>query len=165
MSDTDQVTVTENASVVRDPVTGEAHQVIERTVTERKESNWALWVAGIAVFVAALVLALGLLGRNDPAAADLAAAQAEAEAARLQAEQAALDASQARMDAAVSGLTVGNSANSAAAISAAAQAEAAAARASAAADSARSAPPVVVHSPAPAASDSDGGSEDLPPSQ
>lgn len=149
MSNPDQVTVSENATVVRDPVTGEAHEVIERTVTETRDSNWALWVAGIAVFATALILALVLLGRGaGETDAEVLAAQAEAEAARLQAEQAIVDANRARMDAAVSGLTAGSSANNAAAASAAA-AEAAAARAAAAADAARSAPPVVVSPPAP----------------
>lgn len=138
MSNPDQVTVSENATVVRDPVTGEAHEVIERTVTETRDSNWALWVAGIAVFATALILALVLLGRGaGETDAEVLAAQAEAEAARLQAEQAIVDANRARMDAAVSGLTAGSSANNAAAASAAA------------ADAARSAPPVVVSPPAP----------------
>jgi len=164
MSDVDHVSVTENATVVRDPVTGERQQVIERTVTERRDSSWALWVAGIAVFIAALVLALIVMNRNPAETdADVLAAQAEAEAARLQAEQATMDANQARMDAAVNGLTSNNAAGNAAAASAAA-AEAAAARAAAAAESARGSPPVVVHSPSPStATESTGGSEEVPP--
>lgn len=160
MSDIDHVTVTENASIVRDPITGQRERVIERTVTETRDSNWALWVAGIAVFATALIIALLLLGRgNEQTDADVLAAQAEAEAARAQAEQAVLDANQARMDAAVNGLTANSSASNAAASSAAA-AEAAAARAAAAAEAARAAEPTVVQVPAPEAT---GGSEPVPP--
>jgi len=160
MSDIDHVTVTENASVVRDPITGERERVIERTVTETRDSNWALWVAGIAVFATALILALVLLGRsNEQTDADVLAAQAEAEAARIQAEQAVIDANQARVQAAVNGVTAGSSASDAAASSAAA-AEAAAARAAAAAEAARNAQPTVVEVPAP---EPTGGSDAVPP--
>lgn len=161
MSDTDHVTVTENTAIVRDPITGEARQTIERTVTGENNSSWALWVAGVAVFGAALVIALVILGRNNNQTdAEVLAAQAEAQAARVQAEQATLDANQARIDAAVSGLASGNrNANDAAASSAAA-AEAAADRATAAAEAART-PPVVVQSAEPVTD----GLADQPPPQ
>lgn len=156
MSDNEHVTVTENTAIVRDPVTGEARQTIERTVVGENNSNWALWVAGVAVFGAALVVALVILGQNNNQTdAEVLAAQAETEAARLQAEQATLDANQARIDAAVSGITTRNqSANDAA--SSAAAAEAAAQRATAAAENAR-APTVIVQAPAPEATDGAAG--------
>ncbi len=164
MTDTDNVTVTENERVTRDPVTGEAVHTVERTVVRRDNSSRGLWVAGVAVFGAVLVIALFLLGRNnDPTSDQVLAAQAEAEAARVQAEQAIQDANAARMDATVTALNANSrnagadAANSAAAASAAA-AEAAAARAAAAADAA-SAPQ------APNPADSKDASEAYPPQQ
>lgn len=161
MSDNEHVTVTENTAIVRDPVTGEARQTIERTIVGENKSSWALWVAGVAVFGAVLVIALVLLGQNNNQTdAEVLAAQAETEAARIQAEQAILDANQARMDAAVNGM--GSQAANAAAANSAAAAEAAANRAAAAAESsARTPPTVIVQSPP----SSDGGMEDLPPTQ
>ncbi|MBX7249336.1 MAG: hypothetical protein K1X35_09890 [Caulobacteraceae bacterium] len=149
MSD-ENVTVTENTAVVRDPVTGEARRVVERTVTRTDNSNWGLWVAGIAVFGAVLVIALFLIGRGrDTTAADDAvlAAQAQAEASRIQAEQAIQDANSARIAAAASAYNTGSAAANNAAAASAAAAEAAAARADAAARAASA--------PAPAPTDDD----------
>ena len=167
-TDADTVTVTENDTVSRDPVTGEAVHTIERTVVRRDSSNWGLWIAGIAVFGAVLVLALFLLGRNnDPTADQVIAAQAEAEAARLQADQAIQDANAARIDATVTALNANsqvansqaaNQAASNAAAASASAAEAAAARASAAAQAAS-----IPRAPTPA--DSADSSEAYPPRQ
>lgn len=166
MTDTDTVTVTENDTVTRDPVTGAPVHTLERTVVRQDNSSWALWVAGIAVFGAVLVLTLFLLGRdNDPTADQVLAAQAEAEAARLQADQALQDANAARMDATVTALNANsqvansqaaNQAASNAAAASASAAEAAAARASAAAAAAN-----VPQAPNPA--DSGDSSEAYPP--
>lgn len=164
----DEVTVTEHDTMSRDPVTGEAVHTIERTVVRRDNSNWGLWIAGIAVFGAVLVLALFLLGRNnDPTADQVLAAQAEAEAARIQADQAIQDANAARIDATVTALNAnsqvanGQAANQAASNAAAASAsaaEAAAARAAAAAEAAS-----IPQAPNPA--DSADSSEAYPPRQ
>ncbi len=145
-TDADNVTVTENDTLTRDPATGEAVHTVERTVVRRDSSNWGLWVAGIAVFGAVLVLALVLLGRNnDPTADQVLAAQVEAEAARVQADQSIQDANAARIDATVTALNANsqvansqaaNQAASNAAAASASAAEAAAARASAAAEAA-----------------------------
>lgn len=162
MTDTETVTVTENDTVTRDPVTGEPVHTLERTVVRRDNSSWALWVAGIAVFGAVLVLALFLLGQNNgPTDDQVLAAQAEAEAARLQADQALQDANAARMDATVTALNAnsqaaGNQAASNAAAASASAAEAAAARAAAAAATAS-----VPQAPNPA--DSRDTSEAYPP--
>src|SRR5699024_8224046 len=104
---------------------------------------WGLWVAGIAVFGAVLVIALFLIGRRRETTPDdqLLAAQAQAEDSRIQAEQAIQDANAARIDATTTALTAGNQAANNAAAASAAAAEAAAARASAAAEAAASAPP------------------------
>src|SRR5690606_2358200 len=123
MSDTENVTVTENAAVTRDPVTGQQTETVavQRDVQRRGDSSWALWVAGVAVFGAVLVVALRLLGRDRQTDEEVLAAQAQAEAARMQAEQAIMDANAARMDATVGALSAGNiAANNAAAASAAA---------------------------------------------
>jgi len=163
MSD-ENVTITENTSVSRDPVTGEAVQTIERTIARTDNSSWGLWVAGIAVFGAVLVIALFLIGRNNQSTDDqVLAAQAQADAARAQADQATQEAANARLDATATALNAGNSAANDAALRSAAAAEAAANRASAAADAAASRPaPVIVQSP-PA--DASGGADELPPGQ
>lgn len=150
MSDIETHNVSETVAVTRDPVTGQATRTVQvdRSVNRGGDNNWALWVAGLAVFAAALVIALLLLGRNDESTQDeLLAAQAATEAERLRAEQALMEANQARIDAATTALSVGSRAADSSAAASAAAAEAAAARANAAADAARTAPP-----PAPAPS-------------
>ena len=49
-TDADNVTVTENDTLTRDPATGEAVHTVERTVVRRDSSNWGLWVAGYLFF-------------------------------------------------------------------------------------------------------------------
>ena len=131
--------------------------VTEHQVARREDSSWALWVAGIAVFLAVLVIALFMITRNNGAAdADTAALTAEAEAARMQAEQAIADANQARMDAATTAMSANNQAANSAAANAAMAAQAAADRADAAARAANTPPTIVVQSaPAPASDTSE----------
>lgn len=147
MTDLDNVTVTENDTVTRDPLTGAPMHTIERTVVRRDHSNWGLWIAGIAVFGLVVVLALFLLGRNnDPTAGKALAAEVEADAGQLQAEQAIVD-----VDAA---------GDRAASNAAAASASAAAARAAAASAAAAQA---AVAPQAPNPADSEDPAEVYPP--